>query len=120
MFDKTSTYQDARTALRAFNTVISEHATPDQEFAAERAMLAAGHNAAEGRTAYFGSLESSATPATVKAARTAYDASKADAQAKRDEAAAAAALAAEDADETWGVVGEGTMPTQSEEDDDQE
>jgi hypothetical protein len=110
-FDKIHTYQDARHAMRDYNAVISEHATADDAFTAERAMLDAGHDAAAGRRAYFGSLEGNAKPATVKAARVAYDASKAASVAYRADQAAQAALAAEDADESYGPGETGDGPT---------
>jgi hypothetical protein len=101
-FDKINTYQDARHAMREYNRVISEHATADDAFTAERAMLDAGHDAAAGRRAYFASLESNASQDTLTAARVAYDASKAASVAYRAEQAAAASLAAEDSDESYG------------------
>jgi hypothetical protein len=67
-------FSDLRHAQKSFNAVVEQHATPDDIYMAERAMLRET-DARNGHRAYWTQLESLATTETTASAREAYAAS---------------------------------------------
>lgn len=95
-------FQDVRHAERAYTEVLDTEVTSeDAIFEAERAMMV-HTDGRSGRRAYFQVLDSHASDSVKAQAKAAYADSLAASQATRDEMAAQAALADEDADTSWG------------------
>jgi hypothetical protein len=94
------TFEDARAAMRAYNTVLDAAASDDQHYHAEQAMLAESGGRA-GRRAYFASLDASASDSARKSARVSYSATLAELRSARElaeaQAAEQAAMASGDA-----------------------